>query len=53
MGIIHIYPIHIQIEMGNPYSTQIQWVWIWVRVVGTHCQLDPYHVILLDDTKEN
>ena len=39
-GIIHIYPTHIQVEMDNPYTTQIQWVWIWIRVVGNHWQLE-------------
>ena len=41
MGIIHIYPTHIQIEIGNPYPIQIQRVWIWVRVSGTQWQLEP------------
>ena len=39
-GIIYIYSTHIQVEMDNPYPTQIQRIWIWVRVVGIQWQVD-------------
>ena len=39
-GIIHVYPTHIQVQMGNPYPTQIKRVWIWVSVVDIQWQRD-------------
>ena len=38
MGILHIYRIHIQVEMSNSYLIQIQRIWIWVRLSDTQRQ---------------